>query len=295
MTKPRLSHPLRHSVVSSPAHLNQVHVSHHSKGMTRPFPRRVHFSHIEVFDIPRIGLSKPVDKMSTATRRLFSDRPHGTSLEIVEECYRTLRRAVELSEKLALGTDVVVAACPKSPRSKACRVQPDAWLIDTGSGHDLVDFALVPDSAQLIEPASSNIVLHTANGECRPNGSIIMDMKPLNETSSAVVLENTPNVLSVGLRCMEYGYSFHWPCGQVPYLITPDGFQVDGEVENNVPTLPTTHEFLNGFAVPAPKTQLEEALSRPNEPPAGGCDAPARGGGLMITPPVGAMPLQAGL
>ena len=169
MTKPRLSRSLRHSIVSSPVHLNQVDVGHHSRGMTRPFPRCVHFSHIEVFDIPRVGLSKPIDKMSKATRRLSSDRPHGTSLEIVEECYRALRHAVELSEELALGTDVVVAACPKSPRSKACRVQPDSWLVDTGSGHDLVDFALVLDSAQLIEPPSSNIVLHTANGECRPN------------------------------------------------------------------------------------------------------------------------------
>ena len=294
MTKPRLSHPLRHSVASSPVHLNQVHVSHHSKGMTRPFPRCVHFSHIEFFDTPRVGLFKSVDKMSKATRRSSSDRPHGTSLEIVEECYRALRRAVELSEELALGTDAVVAACQKSPRSKVCRVQPDAWLIDTGSGHDLVDFAFVLDSAQLIEPANSNIVLHTANGECMPNGSIIMDIKPLSETSSALVLENTPNVLGVGLRCMEYGYSFHWPCGQVPYLITPDGFQVDCEVESNVHTLPTTHEFPKGFAAPAPKIRLEEALSRSNEPPAGGRNVPASGGGLII-PPVRAMPLQAGL
>ena len=227
MTKPWLSHPPRHSVVPSPVHLNQVKVQHHRKGVTRPFPRCVHFSHIEIFDFPRVGLSKPVNRESKAAKRASSDRPHGTTLDIVEECYRALRRAVELSEELALGTDVVVAACPKSPRSKVSKVQPDAWLIDTGSGHDLGDFALVLDSAQLIEPANSNILLHTANGECRPNGSIIVDIKPLNETSSALVLENTPNVLSVGLRCIEYGYSFHWPCGQVPYLITPDGFQVD--------------------------------------------------------------------
>ena len=119
------------------------------------------------------------------------------------------------------------------PLTKICKVQPEAWLIDTGSGHDLVDFALVLDSAQLIEPAHSNILLHTANGECRLNGSIVMDIEPLNETSSALVLESTSSVLSVGLRCMEYGFSFHWPCGQAPYLVTPDGFQVDCTVENN--------------------------------------------------------------
>ena len=121
-----------------------------------------------------------------------------------------------------------------------------------------------------------------------------MDIKPLNETSSALVLENTPNVLSVGLRCMAYGCSFHWHCGQVPYLVTPDDFQVGCVVENNVPILPTTHEFPKGFAVLAPKTRLEEALSRPNEPPASGCNAPASGGGLMMIPPVGATPPQAG-
>ena len=119
---------------------------------------------------------------------------------------------------------------PKSarqPEAWLIEVQLEAWLIDIGSGHHLVDFALVLGSAQLIEPADSNILLHTANGECRPNSSIVMDIKPLNETSSALVLENTPNVFSVGLRCMEYGCSFHWPCGQAPYLGTPDGFQVD--------------------------------------------------------------------
>ena len=106
----------------------------------------VKFCHIEICDITLIGLYKPVDKMSNATRRLFPDRPHGTSLEIVEECYGALRRAAELSDELALGTDVVVGACPKSLTSKVCKV-PDACLVATGSGHDLVDFVLVLDSA----------------------------------------------------------------------------------------------------------------------------------------------------
>ena len=219
-----------------------------------------------------------MNRVSKAERRASSDRPHGTTLDAIEECSRALRRAVELSGELALGTDIVVVACPKPPRSKICKVQPEAWLKDTGSDHDLVDLALVLDSAQLIEPANRNILPHTENGECRPYGSIIMDIKPLNETSSALVLENTPNVLSVGPRCMEYGYSFHWPCGQAPYLVTPDGFQVDCVVENNVSILPTSHGFPKRFAVPATKTRLEEAFSRPNEPPAVGCNAPASGG-----------------
>ena len=93
---------------------------------------------------------------------------------------------------------------------------------------------------------------------------------------------------------MRYGYSFHWPCGQAPYLVTPDGFQVDCTLENNVPILLTSRGFPRKFATPATKSRLEEALPRPNEPPVSGCDAPASGGGLMRIPPVGAMPPQAG-
>ena len=181
MTRSWLSQNPRFSAASPPVHLNQVNVQSHLKGETRPFPRCIHFSHIEVFDIPRVGLSKPVNRISKATKRASSDRPHGTTLDIVAECYQALRRAIELSGELALGYDVVVAACPKSPRSKICKVQPEAWLVDIGSGHDLVDFALVLDSAQLIEPAHSNILLHTAYGECRPNGPIVMDVGPLND------------------------------------------------------------------------------------------------------------------
>ena len=73
----------------------------------------------------------------------------------------TVRRAVGLSGEPAFGSDVA-AACRKSPRSMVCKFQPGAWLIDTGSGHDLVDFALVLGGAQLIEPAHSNILPHTA-------------------------------------------------------------------------------------------------------------------------------------
>ena len=280
VTKSWLSQTPRFSAASPPVRLNQVSVRSRLKGETRLFPRCIHLSHIEVFDIPRAGLPKPVNRMSKATERASSDRPHGTTLGIVGECYRALRRAVELSGELALGSDVVVAACPKSPRSKICKVQPDAWLIDISSGHDLVDFALVLDNAQMVGAAHSNILLHTANGECRPNGSIVMDVGPLNETSSALVLENIPIVLSIGLRCMEYGHSFHWPCGHAPYLVTPDGFQVGCIVENIVLILPTSHGLPRKFATPVTKSRLEGALSRPSEPPASGCDAPASGGGV---------------
>ena len=111
--------------------------------------------------------------------------------------------------------------------------------MDTGSGHDLVDLALVMQSARIINTDHQNLTLMTANGECRPPGSIPIRVEALGETTNALVLENTPNVISVGLRCMEYGYGFHWPPAETPYWITPDGREILCRVENNVPLLPS--------------------------------------------------------
>ena len=103
----------------------------------------------------------------------------------------------------------------------------------------LSTLALKMQSAYLINTDHQNLTLSTANGECRPAGSVPMRAEALGEVSTALVLENTPNVLSVGLRCMEYGYGFYWPLSEMPYWVTPDGDRVYCKVENNVPLLPS--------------------------------------------------------
>jgi hypothetical protein len=50
-----------------------------------------------------------------------------------------------------------------------------------------------------------------------------------------LVLKNTPDVLSVGYRCMRLGFSFIWPPGQNPYFITPDNLVIELEVIRNIP------------------------------------------------------------
>ena len=281
MTKPRLSHPPRPSVVSSPVHLNQVDVQHHPKGVTRPFPRCIHFSHIEVFDISRVGLSKPVNRESKAAKRASSDRPHGTTLDIVEECYRALRRAVGLSEELALGTDVVVAACPKSPRSKVCKVQPNSWLIDTGSGHDLVDFVFFfLDSAQLIGPANSATSCFTLQtmsaGRMGPSlWTLSLFTKLLRHWS----LRTPLMFLALGsdawsMVTVFIGLADKFPAWS-PLMVSRSSVWWRTTC---LPCLRHTNSPKDSLCLP-PKTRLEEALSRPNEPPASGCNAPASGGG----------------
>ena len=195
------------------------------KSWSKSFPKQVTFSIVEIYPIEWSNKGFPA-KSGNSIRGTYPSEGHGTLLDPSEEYYKAIRRAVELSSELANGTTVIVGACPKSPRSSICKVQPTEWLVDTGSGHDLIDLALVMRNADLINTDHQNLTLSTANGECKPAGSIAMRIDALGEVSSALVLENTPNVLSVGLRCMDYGYAFHWPPGRFPYWVTPEGKHV---------------------------------------------------------------------
>ena len=47
-------------------------------------------------------------------------------------------------------------------------------------------------------------------------------------------------MLSVGERCMDHGFSFHWPSARQPYLLMPNGHRVDLTVEGKIAYLTLT-------------------------------------------------------
>lgn len=67
-----------------------------------------------------------------------------------------------------------------------------------------------------------------------------------NEASRPHVVQKSPDVLSMGRRCVEDGYSFHWPVGSSsPYFVTPNGDTVTLTVDHYIP-------FLGGHARTVP-------------------------------------------
>ena len=62
-------------------------------------------------------------------------------------------------------------------------------------------------------------------------------MNELKETVQPFVLDETPTVLSVGRRCMKMGYSFHWICGKLPFMIMPEKEIVHLHVKDDIPYL----------------------------------------------------------
>ena len=113
---------------------------------------------------------------------------------------------------------------------------PAKWLIDTGSGWDLVSR---DDICKSVKPSKSayEIVLHTANGEITIDRKVDLQVGKLRENIEPLLLDNSPPVLSVWRRCMEHGYSFIWKAGQAPYMIRPDNKVVKLTVENYIPWL----------------------------------------------------------
>ena len=81
------------------------------------------------------------------------------------------------------------------------------------------------------------IVFQAANGTTSTSDSIKCYVNELKETVQPFVLDETPAVFSIGRRCMKMGYSFHWICGKLPFMTTPEKEMVHLHVKDDIPYL----------------------------------------------------------
>ena len=92
------------------------------------------------------------------------------------------------------------------------------FLADTGSEEDLISKsdcrAHFPDVP--IGPSTRPVSLITANGPVKGNQSVKLEVPEISSTLECYVLESTPPVCSVGRRCMDEGFDFHWYAGKDP-------------------------------------------------------------------------------
>ena len=120
------------------------------------------------------------------------------------------------------------------------------------------------------------MVLETANGQIHAKKEALVDLVNIGVGTRAIILPNSPSLLSLGKRCMDEGYDFEWRRGRKQVLTTPDGRRVALEVENFCPVLPVglggagkpVHASINAAeAAPAVQGNLR---GDPKEPPAQG-------------------------
>jgi hypothetical protein len=68
-----------------------------------------------------------------------------------------------------------------------------------------------------IMKATVPITLSTANDLVNGDMVVRQQTQEFNEVAEPYILDSTPDVLSIGRRCVEDGYAFHWE----PYSLAP--------------------------------------------------------------------------
>ena len=111
------------------------------------------------------------------------------------------------------------------------------WMIDSGCAMDLVSRKeLSPEEMELAERVR-RIKFDTANGSTASETAINFDIEALSECALVRILDSTPAVLSMGVRCMRMGYSFHWTAGHDPIFVRPDNKHVKLRAIGDIPYL----------------------------------------------------------
>ena len=113
-------------------------------------------------------------------------------------------------------------------------MDPQEWLLDTGTENHLVSRQYCHED-QVYE-SDRPLNLQTANGIITVNSKTQKRINALSTKAEAVVLDQTPNALSVG-RLVSDGCSFHWPARGDAYLIDKAGKKILCETKGYVPVL----------------------------------------------------------
>ena len=91
-----------------------------------------------------------------------------------------------------------------------------------------------------VSQSSNPASLLTANGVFQATDQAKVNAPILGADIRPHVLDGSPAVVSVGQRCIDAGWSFHWPAFSRPYFKKPDGTKVKLEVDDYVPYLPSS-------------------------------------------------------
>ena len=96
-----------------------------------------------------------------------------------------------------------------------------SWVADTGSSVDVVDGHKLSRNGLRQAHALEPVHYRTAAGIASVTSSIELQSKHLG-TIDAMIMNGSPDVISMGRRCVEEGYGFHWyPFQAAPYIDKP--------------------------------------------------------------------------
>ena len=111
--------------------------------------------------------------------------------------------------------------------------------MESGSCVDLVsEGTLTKAEAARVKTTEETTWLDTANGVTGVDKAVNVKIGALNDVMDVMVMKESPNVLSLGKRVMNEGYTFEWKAGSLPVLTSPDGERFVLQLHHLVPVLP---------------------------------------------------------
>ena len=184
---------------------------------------------------------------------------------LIRETYRSREADVDASypeEPPPLVEATRVPAMPV-PKAKCVPATPGVryWLQDTGCPVDLAGKkSLPPKLVEHIHKSEDPQNFDTANGALPADEQVAMQIEGVPDNVHPYVLKDSPDVMTIGRRCVRVGYGFHWPAfstrpyydlpakfgggrlnlvsiGDVPYLL--DTWNPEG-LKNALPAMPAT-------------------------------------------------------
>ena len=112
--------------------------------------------------------------------------------------------------------------------------------MDTGCGFDLAKKSHLERCGlgKSIRKTGLKVTLNTPAGPQKVKYEAPISIASLKEEVPVIVLDSTPDVLSIGRRCVEDGYRFVWGAhSDTPYLTTPSGKRINLVVHGYIPYL----------------------------------------------------------
>ena len=111
--------------------------------------------------------------------------------------------------------------------------------LDSGSCFDIVNtHEMRPGEKRKATKADRPYRMITAGGIVKADQETTVPLASTGSKATAIVMDDSPCVLSLGKRCMQEGFSFEWNAGENPVLVTPRGSRHTLELQNLVPVMP---------------------------------------------------------
>lgn len=144
------------------------------------------------------------------------------------------------------------------------------WLMDTGCGFDLAKRSHLVRCGlrKQITKSSLDITINTPAGPQPVTHEAAVNIPSLNEEVPIIVLKSTPDVLSIGRRCVQDGYKFVWNAhSEQPYLVSPSGKKITLSVHGFIPSLePAGEDFFEDEEAEHDSAPTVSSLKVPNGP-----------------------------